>query len=59
MDFGYSERSLLLQKELTAFMEEHVIPNEALYEEQIRSGQNPHAQPPIMEEKLVEVLPIL
>ncbi|MCC3265494.1 acyl-CoA dehydrogenase family protein [Arthrobacter gengyunqii] len=50
MDFGYSERSLLLQKELTAFMEEHVIPNEALYEEQIRSGQNPHAQPPIMEE---------
>lgn len=50
MDFGYSERSLLLQKELTAFMEEHVIPNEALYEEQIRSAQNPHAQPPIMEE---------
>ena len=50
MDFGYSERSLLLQKELTTFMEEHVIPNEALYEEQIRSAQNPHAQPPIMEE---------
>ncbi|MDQ0242106.1 acyl-CoA dehydrogenase family protein [Arthrobacter bambusae] len=49
MDFGYSERSLLLQKELTAFMDEHVIPNEARYEEQIRSAQNPHAQPPIME----------
>lgn len=50
MDFGFSPRSLELQRELTDFMNAHVIPAEKVYEEQMHSAPNPHTQPPIMEE---------
>jgi acyl-CoA dehydrogenase len=50
MDFGYSQRSLTLQAELTEFMNDHVIPAEAVYDEHVRTAQNPHEQPPVMEE---------
>jgi acyl-CoA dehydrogenase len=49
MDFGYSPRSVRLQAELTEFMNDHVIPSERVYAEQIRAAENPHQQPPIME----------
>jgi acyl-CoA dehydrogenase len=48
MDFEHSERSLLLQARVSAFMEQHVYPAEMLYYEQARSSGT-HAQPPILE----------
>src|SRR5258708_18363054 len=50
MDFGYSARSLALQRELTEFMNDHVIPAETVYEEQIRASASPHRQPAVMED---------
>jgi acyl-CoA dehydrogenase len=49
MDFGYSPRSVQLQAELTEFMTEQVIPSERTYDEQLRSADNPHEQPAVME----------
>ncbi len=37
MYFSYSiEKVVKLQKELTSFMEEHIYPNERLYEQQLK-----------------------
>ncbi|MCX6590886.1 MAG: acyl-CoA dehydrogenase family protein [Acidobacteria bacterium] len=38
MDFAFSEKVKQLQASLTAFMDEHVYPNEKLYEQQIATG---------------------
>ena len=48
MEFAYSPKVVALQKQLQAFMDEHVYPNEALEHEQVEA--NPLAQPPIVEE---------
>ena len=49
MHFAYSEKVQELQKKLTAFMDEHIYPNEPLYFQQIREGDR--WQPvPIIEE---------
>jgi acyl-CoA dehydrogenase len=49
MNFDHSPKALDLQKRLTAFMEDHVYPNEATYRRQIRDGDR--WQPvPIVEE---------
>ncbi|MBM6617550.1 acyl-CoA dehydrogenase family protein [Bacillus suaedaesalsae] len=51
MDFSYSDKVKMLQEKLTSFMEEHVYPNERLFEEQLNGQENRWAQvPPIMEE---------
>ncbi|TAA70547.1 acyl-CoA dehydrogenase [Planococcus salinarum] len=51
MDFSYSQKTQDLQQRLTSFMEEHVYPNERVYEKQLNEQQNRWAQvPPIMEE---------
>ena len=50
MDFQPSERCSEFKERLTAFMDEHVYPAEALYERQLRESGDPHHQPPIMEE---------
>lgn len=51
MDFSYSQKTQELQQRLTRFMEEHVYPNERVYEEQLNEQENRWAQvPPIMEE---------
>ena len=52
--FDISERAQQLQKELLDFMESHVYPAEAVYEEQMRDSGDPHYQPPILEELKVE-----
>ncbi len=52
--FDISERAQQLQKELLDFMESHVYPAEAVYEEQMRDSGDPHFQPPILEELKVE-----
>jgi acyl-CoA dehydrogenase len=38
MDFDYSARSLELQREVAAFMDEHIYPNEQLYLDEINTG---------------------
>jgi acyl-CoA dehydrogenase len=50
MDFELTDRCKDFQERLGAFMDERVYPAEAVYEEQLRKGGDPHAQPPVMEE---------
>jgi acyl-CoA dehydrogenase len=50
MDFAPTDRCRELSERLEAFMQERVHPAEAVYEEQLRAGGDPHGQPPIMEE---------
>jgi acyl-CoA dehydrogenase len=50
MDFQPSERCVELQERLTAFMDEHVYPTEAVYERELREAGDPHHQPRAMEE---------
>jgi acyl-CoA dehydrogenase len=50
MDFEFSDRCQALRDRLLAFMDEHVYPAEAVYEEQLRASGDPHSHPPMMEE---------
>ncbi|MBM7578180.1 acyl-CoA dehydrogenase [Jeotgalibacillus terrae] len=51
MDFSYSAKVKDLEKKLNKFMEEHVYPNEALYERQVSEGGNRWSKvPPMMQE---------
>jgi acyl-CoA dehydrogenase len=50
MDFQPSERCSEFKERLTAFMDEHVYPAEAVYERQLHDSGDPHHQPAIMEE---------
>jgi acyl-CoA dehydrogenase len=48
MEFAYSDKVKGLQKQVQAFMDEHIDPNEKLHDEQVEA--NRWAQPPIVEE---------
>ncbi|NLU84591.1 acyl-CoA dehydrogenase family protein [Rhodococcus sp. HNM0569] len=48
--FDVSERAAKYRADLLAFMDEHVYPAEAVYEEQMREAGEPHFQPPILDE---------
>ena len=50
MDFEFSDRCKELRERLLAFMDEHIYPNESVYEEQLAESGNPHSHPPVMEE---------
>ncbi|MEK4819698.1 MULTISPECIES: acyl-CoA dehydrogenase [Priestia] len=51
MYFSYSDKVVKLQKELSSFMEEHIYPNEQLYEQQLNEQPSRWSDvPPIMEE---------
>lgn len=51
MDFSYSTKTMDLQKRLISFMDEHVYPNEKVFEQQLKEQQNRWAQvPPVIEE---------
>ncbi len=50
MDFDYSEKVLDLRARIEAFMEEHVYPNEKVFEEQLAAAESRWTVPPIMEE---------
>jgi acyl-CoA dehydrogenase len=52
--FEMSDRAMKYQTELRDFMDSHVYPAEAVYEEQMRESGDPHFQPPIMEELKTE-----
>ena len=50
MDFAFSEKQKDLQDRLEAFMDEHVYPNEALYDAQLGNGATRWRLPVVMEE---------
>src|SRR3954453_16542615 len=50
MDFELTDRCKAFQERLLAFMDEHVYPAEAVYEEQVRASGDPHHHPAVMEE---------
>jgi acyl-CoA dehydrogenase len=52
--FDVSERSERYQSELLDFMDSHVYPAEAVYDEQMRASGDPHFHPPILEELKAE-----
>jgi acyl-CoA dehydrogenase len=54
VDFELTDRCKDFQERLGAFMEEHVYPAEAVYEEQIRVAGDPHHHPAVMEELKAE-----
>ena len=54
MNFETSERCKDFQERLLAFMDEHVYPAEAVYDEQIRAAGDPHHHPAVMEELKTE-----
>ena len=54
MNLEPSERASTLRDELLAFMDSHVYPAEAVYEEQVVAGGDPHALPPVVGELKAE-----
>ncbi len=50
MDFEPSQRCSEFKERLTAFMDEHIYPAEAVYERQLRESGDPHHQPQVIEE---------
>ncbi|MFD6390976.1 acyl-CoA dehydrogenase family protein [Nocardia sp. NPDC055029] len=52
--FDLSDRAEKYRADLLDFMDSHVYPAEAVYDEQMRASGNPHFQPPILEELKAE-----
>jgi acyl-CoA dehydrogenase len=50
MNLDLTDRCKDFQERLSAFMDDRVIPAEAVYEQQLLDAGDPHAQPPVMEE---------
>jgi acyl-CoA dehydrogenase len=50
MEFEPSDRSKELQERLLSFMDEHVLPAEPVYHQQLVDSGEPHFHPPVMEE---------
>ena len=54
MEFSLSARCQELQGQLTEFMDEHVYPAEAVYEQQLAASGDPHSHPPVLEDLKAE-----
>ena len=52
--FEMSDRTMTYQGDLLDFMDAHIHPAEAIYDDQMRESGDPHFQPPIMEELKAE-----
>jgi acyl-CoA dehydrogenase len=50
MDFALTPTAAKLRDELWRFMEERILPAEAVYRRQLAEGGDPHGHPPILEE---------
>ncbi len=50
MDFAHSPKALDYLARVSAFIAEHVTPNEELYLAQLKHGERPWSVPPVMEE---------
>src|SRR5262245_39938393 len=54
MDFALSPTSQALQERLLAFMEEHVLPAEDVFRQQMDAAGDPHAHPQVIEDLKAE-----
>ncbi|HEX4724975.1 MAG TPA: acyl-CoA dehydrogenase family protein [Pseudonocardiaceae bacterium] len=54
MDFAFDERTEALRTELRAFLDEHVLPAEAIAARQVAEATDPWARPPVMEDLKAE-----
>lgn len=54
MSFEPSERGRELRQDLLEFMDSHVVPAEAVYEQQMDELGDPHGHPPVIEELKAE-----
>lgn len=54
MELELTQRGREYRDKLLSFMEEHVYPAEAIYEEQIESSGNPNSQPQVLEDLKLE-----
>ncbi|MGH3491847.1 MAG: acyl-CoA dehydrogenase family protein [Sciscionella sp.] len=52
--FDTSDRAKAYQSDLLEFMDGHVYPAEAVYAEQMSESNNPHFQPPVIEDLKIE-----
>ncbi|WP_205875704.1 acyl-CoA dehydrogenase family protein [Mycobacterium camsae] len=52
--FDMSERAQRYESDLLEFMDAHVYPSEAVYDEQMREAGDPHFHPPILEDLKTE-----
>ena len=50
MDFAPNDRVRELSEQVSAFMDEHVFPNEEVFEQQVRDSGEPHHHPQILED---------
>ena len=50
MDFEYSEKTKAMLEKVTAFLEQHVFPNDETYHRQIVDSGDKHHHPAILEE---------
>jgi acyl-CoA dehydrogenase len=50
MDFELSDRTKDYRERLLRFMDEHVYAAERVYQQQLSEAEDPHADPPVMEE---------
>src|SRR4030095_5243245 len=50
MDFEFNARTKDLQSKLQRFLDEHVLPSEAVFAQQLEAGSSRWAIPPVMEE---------
>ena len=50
MNFELTDRCKSYQERVQAFMDEHIYPAEAVYEQQMLTSGDPHFHPPILEE---------
>ncbi len=53
MDFQHSDRAVALQRQISDFMDRHVLPVEHLYREQVHASGDPHTRyrtPPVMQQ---------
>ena len=50
MHFEFNDKTKKLIEQVTAFLEDHIIPNEKVYEQQIEASGNKHHHPEILEE---------
>jgi acyl-CoA dehydrogenase len=50
MDFELTDRCKEYQERLVAFMDECIYPAEAVYDQQMAAADDPHFQPPVIEE---------
>lgn len=54
MDFSYSKKVVTLQKKLNDFMEQHIYPNEFVYEQQLADGKDRFGRIPPIKLELME-----